>query len=440
MSSKILVISYLFPPSGGVGIARTVGYAKYFPRHAETFILAPSNAGTPVKDYSLLELIPPETHVVRAFSPAIPYAFRDHIWKRIAGGRGSKSAPVPTVRNAAPTAGFKQMAKRAIESVMSPDPQVLWVPFARRQAKRLIRRHGIDTVLLIAPPFSLLQLVIDLKAEFPAVRFITDFRDEVRYYLKHLDHVPSAERLAQVEKLEERALHCSTHIAAVTWEQVDLIRTRYPHLPKEKFLCVPNGFDPEVFGRFQSKPPRKDKLVIAYFGSVYTTPVCSPEPFLDAVARLDEATRELLEIRFVGRVALEANPMMENRPYSVVQTGFMPLSEGLKKLEDADYLLLVGDHPTTLGGKTLDYLALGKPIIAITPPGGVISRLLDRTRAGWQVDNNRDAIFAFLTQACQWWRAGTPPPGFQPNRDAVNAYSRSHIVAELAQSLGLSRS
>ena len=83
--SKILVISYLFPPSGGVGIARTVGYAKYFPRHAETYVLAPSNAGTPVQDYSLLELIPPETTVVRAFSPAIPYAFRDRVWKRIVG-------------------------------------------------------------------------------------------------------------------------------------------------------------------------------------------------------------------------------------------------------------------------------------------------------------------------------------------------------------------
>ena len=382
--SKILVISYLFPPSGGVGIARTVGYAKYFPLHAETYVIAPSNAGTPVQDPGLLALIPPETTVVRAFSPTIPYALRDRVWKRLVGPRTGPAKIAPKAHNPAAGNGLKQVAKRAIESVMSPDPQALWVPFARRQARKLIRRHGIDTVLLIAPPFSLLRLVVDLKAEFPGVRFVTDFRDEVRYYLKHLDHVPSAERLAEVEQLEERALRCSDYISAVTWEQVDLIRTRYPFLPKEKFLCVPNGFDADVFGRFAAKPPRKDKMVIAYFGSVYTTPICSPEPFLDAVSRLDEETRQKLEIRFVGRVALEAAGLMENRPYHVSQTGFMPLAEGLKQLEDADYLLLVGDHPTTLGGKTLDYLALGKPIIAITPPGGVIARLLDRTKTGWQ--------------------------------------------------------
>ena len=322
---------------------------------------------------------------------------------------------------------------------MSPDPQALWVPFAKRQARKVIRRHGIDTVLLIAPPFSLLRLVVDLKAEFPGVRFITDFRDEVRYYLKHLDHVPSAERLTQVEQLEERALRCSDYISAVTWEQVDLIRTRYPFLPKDNFLCVPNGFDPDVFGRFVSKPPRRDKLVIAYFGSVYTIPICSPEAFLDAAARLGEEDRQSLEIRFVGRVALDALPYLQNRPYRIVQTGFLPLEEGLRHLEDADYLLLVGDNPTTLGGKTLDYLAIGKPIIAMTPPGGVIARLLDRTGAGWQVDNNREAILAFLTKACQWWRSGSPAPGFQPNRAAVDSYSRANIVAELARSLGLSR-
>jgi hypothetical protein len=437
--SKILVISYLFPPSGGVGIARTMGYAKYFPRYADTYVLAPSNAGTPAQDHGLLELIPPETTVVRAFSPTIPYALRDRVWKRIVGSRNSAKSAAPA-HNKIEGVGFRQIAKRTIENVMSPDPQALWVPFARRQARKLIRRHGIDTVLLIAPPFSLLRLVIDLKGEFPGVRFITDFRDEVRYYLKHLDHVPSAERLGQVEQLEERALRCSDYISAVTWEQVDLIRNRYPFLPKEKFLCVPNGFDAEVCERFVPKPPRKDKLVIGYFGTVYKTPICSPEPFLDAVGRLDEETRQLLEIRFVGRVALEARDLLENRPYRITQTGFMPLIEGLQQLEDADYLMLVGDHPTTLGGKTLDYLALGKPIIAMTPPGGVIARLLERTRAGWAVDNNRDAIFSFLSQACHWWRTGTAPPGFQPDRSAVNSYSRGHIVAELAQALGLSRS
>ena len=438
--SKILVISYLFPPSGGVGVARTVGYAKYFPRHAETYVLAPSNAGTPVQDHGLLELIPRETTVVRAFSPTIPYAFRDRVWKRIVGTANGRPKTAAPAHNQAGGNGLKQVVKRAIENVISPDPQALWVPFAMRQARKVIRRHGIDTVLLLAPPFSLLRLVVDLKAEFPGVRFITDFRDEVRYYLKHLDHVPSAERLAQVEQLEERALRCSEYISAVTWEQVDLIRTRYPFLPKEKFLCVPNGFDPDVFGRFAGKPPRRDKLVIAYFGSVYTVPICSPEAFLDAAALLGEEDRQSLEIRFVGRVASDAQSYLQNRPYRIVQTGFLPLAEGLRQLEDADYLLLVGDHPTTLGGKTLDYLATGKPIIAITPPGGVIARLLDRTGAGWPVDNDRDTILAFLTKACQWWRSGEPPPGFKPNRAAVDSYSRANIVAELAQSLGLSLS
>jgi len=67
---KVLVISYNWPPSGGIGVQRWLKFSKYLPEYGwEPVILTvdPEYATYPATDFSLLGDIPPvEVHKTRA--------------------------------------------------------------------------------------------------------------------------------------------------------------------------------------------------------------------------------------------------------------------------------------------------------------------------------------------------------------------------------------
>src|SRR5258708_32397576 len=82
--SKILIISYLFPPVGGIGVQRALSLAKYFPGCGyEVHTLMATNAGGSVYDPDLVGQIPPLVRVHQAYAPEIPFAVRQKLWARL---------------------------------------------------------------------------------------------------------------------------------------------------------------------------------------------------------------------------------------------------------------------------------------------------------------------------------------------------------------------
>ena len=98
---------------------------------------------------------------------------------------------------------------------------------------------------------------------------------------------------------------------------------------------------------------------------------------------LPEPVRSRIETRFIGRVTAETQECLAGRKSAVRRLGFVPKIEGTRRLEETDYLLLIVNDPTAHAGKLFDYLASGKPILALTPPDGEIARILQKTRTGW---------------------------------------------------------
>src|SRR5208282_1280595 len=81
---RVLIITYLFPPSGGVGVQRFVCYTRYLPRHnCDALVLTVRNPATPLRDYDLAKKVPADTKVYRAFNPEVPYDLRDRFWKKV---------------------------------------------------------------------------------------------------------------------------------------------------------------------------------------------------------------------------------------------------------------------------------------------------------------------------------------------------------------------
>ncbi|MCC6538342.1 MAG: hypothetical protein IT162_12370 [Bryobacterales bacterium] len=429
-----------------MGIPRAISYTRYLPRcGCEVFVVAPRWPATPVYDPSLERLVPPGTVIRRAFNPEVPYKVRDYIWKR-SGAAPKGSALKDQAAAAAPAAPglLRRTVKGAVQTlvrhVATPDVQAVWQPFAYRAACSLIERHNIGTLLCNIPPYSITGTAVKLKRRYPHLKLIADFRDDwVGYYIEQFDVAMDRSKREQAVAMERAVMEAADFVTGVTPMQASNMAKRYPELRQEKFLAAPNGYEPGAFEGFT--PRRHDqagRMVITYFGSLYANPAYSPHVYLNAVDALDEPLRRQIDTRLIGRVSVEARPLIENRRSRVISYGFLPRDQGLRYLEETDYLLIIGLDESAHAGKLFDYLGTGKPILAITPPHGELARLVRETRTGWVADpHDPEAIRALLTGA--WERLQRGEARVEPDRAAVESYAWPNLVASLARRTGMAR-
>lgn len=438
MSTRILIVSYLFPPVGGVGVQRALSFAKYLPQCGfEVHVLRARNAAAPLSDPGLLREIPAAVRVHNAFTPELPFHFRKKVWGLLSGPGGAARAP--SSGSGPSLAGrCRSLLSGAIRRQLTPDPEVLWVPFATRQARRIIRRHGIDVVLVTAPPFSAFLVGNTLKQEFPHLKLFADFRDDwLRFVLADFGFQKSQHVVRRAEEIERATVELSDRVLFVTRAILRNFRERYPDEPEEKFAYLPNGYDPESYRDCRPETRNDGKIVVAYIGSVYKA--TSPEAFLDAVDELPEEVRSRIETRFIGRIPEEEQGLFRGRKAAVSLMGFLPHQEALRQMQRADYLLLTVNNDFALSGKVYEYMAAGRPILAVSPRGGEVANLIEETSAGWCADpGDKAGIHSMLSEACRRVHEGRKD--FAPDLQAIRRYERPRLAAELGKLIDAARS
>lgn len=431
--ANVLLLTYMFPPAGGIGTPRALAYTRYLPREGcRLSVLAPTRPALRDHDPGLDKLIPANVMVHRAWTPELPISFRDRLWKKgILASTGRQHG-----RSAAPQ-WMRKPLRWLAHHLLFPDPQVLWVPSALRKACRVVERDAIDTIIVNMPPYSLLKLALALKRRYPHLKLITDFRDEwLGYYLSQIDE-PTQEKVRRAWELEAEAVRASTYVSTVTDTWVERLRRRYPDEPAGKFVCTPNGYDPELFQNFRPRQHNKTKIIVTYFGTVHDNRVYSPHNYIAAIEKLPKQLRDQIETRFIGRIVGEAQQALTRTRANVRLLGFMPKQEGIRQLEESDFLLLIATDASSHAGKLFDYLGSRKPILALSPPGGEIDRLLRLTRTGWCADPwDTNAIRQMIAGAVQQVRQGSPT--ISPNLEAIRTYAWPHILSRFATTVELS--
>ena len=156
---NVLLITFSFPPAGGVGVLRALSLAKYLPENdIRLDVLTARNAPAVGKDLSLLQQVPASVTVHKAWTLDLPFAMRKALKKAVAGN-GAK-AEVSAANSA--RSARSNFLKQTVGDMLLPDPQVGWLPFAFPAARRIIRYRKIDLVLITVPPFSTVLLVSKL--------------------------------------------------------------------------------------------------------------------------------------------------------------------------------------------------------------------------------------------------------------------------------------
>jgi hypothetical protein len=428
---KVLLITFSFPPIGGVGVLRALSLARYLPLHGiEVTVLTAKNAPAVSVDPLLLQQLPEVVEVQSTWTLDLPFRLRKAV-KKFVSKRG---APAPVAK---PSQGTKKqpLMRRLIADLLLPDPQIGWLPFVFPRAVRLIRARKIDLVLITVPPFSCARLVTKLRHRFPALPIVIDFRDEWLTSTIHLVSFNRSERARRVaQTVESEAVRDATAVVAVTPAAQRELRNRYPNESAGKFYCIPNGFQSEPPSATRVTPIKKDgRVIVTFLGSVYGS--TDPSTFVAAVRAMPDELRSRMLFRFIGHVETAAwRASLLSLGETVELKGFVPQAEALRAMDDTTYLLLISHDPINVSAKLYDYLGGAKPILAVAKPEGDVRRLLEETRAGWWADSEDvPAITRLFVDAIE--NAPQLEEIFQPDLSTIATFHRAPLAAKYADLL-----
>ncbi len=422
---KLLILTYLFPPAGGISVQRALSMARYLPECGfDVHVLRAGNAESPVHDPALLDKVPPSVQVHSAMTLEVPFALRHRIWALL--GKSGKSAVKATAPGPQKSSSLTRLAQR----ILCPEPEVLWVPFAIRKASAIIRKHSIDTLLVTAPPFSAFLAGNALKRRFPHLRYVADFRDEwLTFYLNNNEFQNNEFARRKAPKIERETIEAADLVVAVTESSLREIRGRYPGQPDGKFHCVSNGFDPAAFAGFEARTSNEPRVMVTHVGTIYRN--SSPRYYFEALARLPETLRGEFHTRFIGRLTDPERQTLEEqsgRGISVGIAGFMPQQQALRFMEDTDYLLMTMTDPISMPGKLYEYLATGKPILAIAPRGSEVDRMIRGNQLGWCAEPDNPVEIAEMLMSAYRVRNGMEVFRGR-NAEVAKQYERPAVLA-----------
>jgi glycosyltransferase involved in cell wall biosynthesis len=426
---NVLLITFSFPPAGGVGVLRALSLAKYLPENGiRVDVLTARNAPAVGKDSSLLKQVPESVTVHRTWTLDLPFWLRKAVKKGVSGGRGKATA------SAQVSVKGRNPLKQFIGNLLLPDPQVGWLPFALPAAEKIIRERKIDVVLLTVPPFSSVRLATRLRKIFPALPIVVDFRDEWLSTTINLVSFNNNNRARMVaHKAEAEAVRDATAIVMVTEAARRELQRRYPGVPPGKFHYIPNGFDmalPTAAAVETTSGPGEHKTILTYIGTVYGS--TDPGTFVQAVQGLPAEVRSRLQVRFIGHIETPAyREVLMSLGDTIELRGFIPQAEALRAIQDTTYLLLITHDRINVAAKFYDYLGGGKPILGAVHRDGDVRRLLEETGAGWWADvADVEAIRRVLIEAVE--RQATLGEVFRPHRERIAAYHRRPLAQRYA--------
>jgi len=417
---KLLFIAYHFPPHGGAAVQRSLKFVKYLPSfEIEPTVLtgvgATDRRGSPPDD-GLAAEIPAGVEVVRTPWPA-----------------GSREERLAAEAN-------------RLECAI-----------------RLVEEKRLEAIFVSMSPFSDAAFATALSKHC-RIPWIADLRDP--WALDEFQVYRTRWHRERNCRAMRRALLTASLIVMNTPEAAAALGKTFPEF-EARSISITNGFDLEDLPP-ATPPPRNEKFTIVHAG------------FLHAAAGLRQRRRPW-QYRLLGRIemgveilprshyyllqALERwrneDPSIESRvqfllvgetraidrelvahsPVAAMTkfTGYLSHGESVRTVRQADLLFLPmhklppGKRASIVPGKTYEYIASGRPILAPVPDGDA-KEILTRARTGLVCDpDNVDQMVAHLRRQYQAWLAGEPPP--QVDRDYISRFERRELARLLAEHL-----
>ncbi len=270
-----------------------------------------------------------------------------------------------------------------------------WISESLDILPQFIKEKNIDILISSYAPTAPHSVALELKKEFPYLKWIADMRDEMSQSLG----LP----LKLKEKYQKLENEIFTYVNAMTSVSKPLV-DEFASLSSNQnviFREIRNGYD----FKLEERKSNNDVFTISYTGNFYGD--INPTNFLKALNNLfQKDNRKKILIQFVGvKTHFEIPDLLKDKVKVIASVKHSQAIEIMKK---SDALLLI--HPTNgrkgvYTGKLFEYLASLKPIIALIDEEDVASKLIQEANAGYISDNtNIGKIEMILEEAHKEWK------------------------------------
>lgn len=431
---RVLVLAYFFPPLGGGGVQRSLKLVRYLEPHgwASTVVTAREEDYW-IVDPTLSDEIPGTAEVIRVGGLTSLRLVR--LLSR--GGAGIERAQERRDRDS-----FRKL-RRVQSWLLIPDGYRPWAREAQRAAVRRIAAGGIDALWTTSSPESAHLAGLALKRRF-GIPWVADFRDP---WVGRVTYDPPTRwHDARHQELERAVVSAADRVTLVSDAMTALYRKRYRDLPGERFLTLPNGYDPDDWARAdrllaaRSIPESPRRFVLLHAGQLAHRP--SARTLLEAVRAViasDPRAAEELTIRFLGGNEELRPEEWESRGLASVVEAVpsLPHIEALAAMRRAGALVLLGHGGSAdsllYTGKIYEYVTSGRPVLGLVDSGPAAE--LIRASGVGEVRAADDAKGAaqVLRLWLELWRRGEDIPARAPEGMA-RSWERSRM-AETAANL-----
>jgi glycosyltransferase involved in cell wall biosynthesis len=433
---RALFVAYAFPPTGGVSVQRVTKFIKYLPDHGwDCSVLTAQNASVPMVDESLLGEIPEGTIIRRARTLEPSYGLKSMV-------AASRSSPpqdrVGRVKNKA-----RDVARRAFNFVLQPDPQILWRPQALREGMRLLKDVPHDVIVASGPPFSSFLLAETLSRR-TGIPLAVDYRDEwtVMTYWEN-KQIGLFESFVQ-RRMQSRVLKRAGLVLGTTPSSADeLTRVASDSGGHGKVEYVYNGFDADdypapVRGHAPAEPDKDpQRFRLAFVGTLWNLTTIGP--VVDAMIALANRNPDLarkLELVVAGRRTSQQEAELDRLTSTAITLQRLPFiahKEAIDLMCQSDALLLINaDLPNTdrlINAKTFEYMAARRPIFVVGPEGELWRLLSALPGTLLARPGDTDALVANLETAIRRWQDGAT---FDMKEWDITSFERRRLAGRLA--------
>jgi glycosyltransferase involved in cell wall biosynthesis len=283
--------------------------------------------------------------------------------------------------------------------VVVPDAlAVSWLPGVLAAARRQLRSGGADCLVTTGPPDSTHLAGLALGPRRPA--WIADFRDGWRFEPLG-EPWPTAPQRALDARLERRVATSAEAVIGATKPIAEDLAARLG----ARAEWIPNGWDPALapaVGEATAPDVAQDGwATLVHTGTLSGPRGRDPRPLLRALRRVNAEPGDRRRVRLVlaGRTTTADQQLLAEAALgeAVRHVGLLERSAALALQRSCDALaLLTGTHRSEATGKLFEYLAAGRPILALAE-GNEAQRIVELTHTGICVaPHDEDAITAAL--------------------------------------------
>ncbi len=247
-----------------------------------------------------------------------------------------------------------------------------WIPELLIVCLKLIRREKVRFVLFSCGPFPDAVVGVILKAFF-GVRLILDYRD----YWTPSPYIPKTsarQRLINhlLGPLERWVLKSTDRLILVQKEMEEVYLRKFPLL-RGKTEVIYNGFDEEDI---PERPCEKfRKFTLSYVGNLHLDlNPRYPMLFVESLQKM-KRERQIDESNFQVFLVGERFELFEEKVAELGLTGMvkalgrLPHRGAVRYLLESHLLLLIVETEGIITSKIFEYLATGRPILALIRPG-----------------------------------------------------------------------